>query len=603
MLLGSLVKRAAEAVILLLLVAACTPLPARERWISISTSHFEMYTDNSEKRAIEALQTFEQVRYFFLKTSARQQPPEGRVRIIAFSSEKEFKPYRPNAGTFAYYQPSPQRDYIVMQDIEPAHSRVAVHEYTHLVVQHLKLELPTWLNEGMADLYSSLEPQGTKALVGRPLPEHAATLISRPWMDWEVLFRVDHKSPYYNEPDKMQIFYAQSWALTHMLELSAPYSARFTKFLAIVASGVSTTDALQRVYGKSVSDIGRDVRNYVHQTTVKGAVFDVTLSKSDLNPQITELSEFDLELALADFLSTRLDTASEARKRLLTLEKQNPKNRDVELSMGYLAWEEKNLDEARQHFSVAINEGVKDPKVIYQYAQLLRNSSAPAAQIEALLQEVLTLQPDNLEACLFLSGTALNAGHFGVALAALSTVRNVPPENAYDFFSMNAFARSQLKDYAHAKENATRALAYAKNPDQRLQITNILDFINRATEPKAEPGPTSDGDRAVPTLAQKEIAPASKVGLELHPDLPRVQGETKSFECLPGGIYHLHLQVGNREMVFAVPRDPRDVFVRNTENPTALFTCGPLKSQVLSVVYTPATTQDKIDGIMAELIY
>jgi hypothetical protein len=37
-----------------------------------------------------------------------------------------------------------------MQDIAPDHSQAAVHEYTHLVVQHLKLELPIWLNEGMA---------------------------------------------------------------------------------------------------------------------------------------------------------------------------------------------------------------------------------------------------------------------------------------------------------------------------------------------------------------------------------------------------------------------------------------------------------------------
>jgi hypothetical protein len=110
-----------------------------------------MYTDNGEKKAIAGLQAFEQVRYFFLRNTKNPEVFEGRVRIIAFSSEKEFKPYRMNAGNFAYYQPSHERDYIVMQDIEPAHHQAAVHEYTHLIIEHSKLNLPLWLNEGMAE--------------------------------------------------------------------------------------------------------------------------------------------------------------------------------------------------------------------------------------------------------------------------------------------------------------------------------------------------------------------------------------------------------------------------------------------------------------------
>jgi hypothetical protein len=93
-----------------------------------------------------------------------------------------------------------------MQDIETEHHQSAVHEYTHLIVQHQKLDLPIWLNEGMADLYSSLEPHGQQSMVGRPLEYHVITLLRRPWMDWNVLFAVDHKSPYYNESDKMSIF-------------------------------------------------------------------------------------------------------------------------------------------------------------------------------------------------------------------------------------------------------------------------------------------------------------------------------------------------------------------------------------------------------------
>jgi hypothetical protein len=116
---------------------------ASPRWIRVTTTHFEMYTTNSEKQAVRALQGFEQVISFFLQNSKNKQAPEGRVRIIAFSSEKEYKPYRASAGAFAYYLQSRERDYIVMQDIAADHQQTAVHEYPHLIVRHTKCSCPS----------------------------------------------------------------------------------------------------------------------------------------------------------------------------------------------------------------------------------------------------------------------------------------------------------------------------------------------------------------------------------------------------------------------------------------------------------------------------
>jgi hypothetical protein len=273
-----------------------------------------MYTTNSEKQAVRALQVFEQVRYFFLQSSKNAQAPEGRVRIIAFSSEKEYKPYRLNGGAFAYYLQSRERDYIVMQDIAAEHHKAAVHEYTHLIVRHLKLDLPVWLNEGLADLYSSLEPHGQQSMVGRPLEGHVFTLLNRPWMDWNVLFAVDQKSPYYNESDKMSIFYAQSWALTHMLYLSPSYGSRFSNFLLAVATGTPTPYAFQKVYGKTIREVAKDASNYIRQSSVHAALYNVTLQKTDLDTQVAELSDFQIGLALADLLGSR----GKPRRRLIS---------------------------------------------------------------------------------------------------------------------------------------------------------------------------------------------------------------------------------------------------------------------------------------------
>src|SRR5450432_3527638 len=116
--------------VLLFLFFGCVLRGASPKWISVSTPHFEMYTTNSERSATQALRVFEQVRYFFLQNSPSKSAPEAVVRIIAFKSEKEYKPYRINEGAFAYYQRSRERDYIVMQDLDSEHHQAAIHEYT-----------------------------------------------------------------------------------------------------------------------------------------------------------------------------------------------------------------------------------------------------------------------------------------------------------------------------------------------------------------------------------------------------------------------------------------------------------------------------------------
>ncbi|HEX7362136.1 MAG TPA: hypothetical protein VF283_16725, partial [Bryobacteraceae bacterium] len=132
---------AKKLALLLLPLIAAGNLGAAEHWIVLKTPHFEMYTTNSPKQGTKALKIFEQVRYFFMEVNPSKTAPATPVRIIAFRNEKQYKPYRFNEGAFAYYQRGRKCDYIVMQDISSEHYRTAIHEYTHLIVEHLGLHL------------------------------------------------------------------------------------------------------------------------------------------------------------------------------------------------------------------------------------------------------------------------------------------------------------------------------------------------------------------------------------------------------------------------------------------------------------------------------
>lgn len=463
------------------LLTPSLPLQGAQHWIRVSTSHFEMYTSNSEKQAVNALQTFEEVRSFFLQTSHSKGAQEEPVRIIAFSSEKEYKPYRLNAGAFAYYLRSRERDYIVMQDINPDHYGAAVHEYTHLVVEHQHLHLPIWLNEGLADLYSSLEPRGKQAMVGRPLPGRFQVLQSEPWMDWNTLFAVDQRSPYYNESNKMSIFYAQSWALTHMLALDDRYRMNFPRFFAVVSEGTPAATAFQSDYGKDIKQVNKDLRAYLRQSSFHVSLFNVNLQKADLDPQVSDLSDLQIRLALSDLLAGNKSTMGEAQVQLTALEKEYPENPDIEESLGYLAWQEGKPTDAQAYFSRAIQNHSNNARMIYQYAAMRSSAGVAPAELIPLLERVLALEPGNNEARLFLGVTATSNRQFGFALSTLSQIKTIKPEQAYEYFSALAYCDMNLKNPAAAKTSAQKALSYAKSVAEKNQANKLLQYLKQIT--------------------------------------------------------------------------------------------------------------------------
>ncbi|MGA8596473.1 MAG: hypothetical protein WB676_17325 [Bryobacteraceae bacterium] len=457
---------------------AASPACAAEHWISLTTPHFEMYTTNGAKQGTEALEVFEQVRSFFLKISPTNKAADARLRIIAFKSEKEFSPYRPNDGAFAYYQRSRQRDYIVMEDIRAEHYPTAIHEYTHLIVENAGLKLPVWLNEGLADLYSSLEPKGRGAMVGRPLAGHVQVLGAFGWLDLALLTGVTPESPYYNERNKMSIFYAQSWLLTHMLALSPEYGPKFHQFVLVVAGGQSTEQAFASVYRRKLEEVGGDLRHYFRQNTVRASIFDIELPKADLDPEVRELTEFESSIALADLLASHKATAAEARRRLELLAEDQPGSPEVDESLGYLAWEEGNKPAARTHFAQAEQKGSTNPEMLYQYAMLLASTGGSRDEVIRALSKSINLKPGFDEARLALAMQLMDAKRYGSALSTLSEMRNVKPDQAFSVFSALAFCSLQLKSAKNARIWEIKALPYATSASEREQAATFLRYLD-----------------------------------------------------------------------------------------------------------------------------
>src|SRR5580765_3353970 len=111
-------RSAALVPVFLAAMTVCAPmLVAAPTWTYSSSAHFEVYTTGGDARARDALLYFERAHAFFA-SYLQLSPTEARpTRLVIFSSDREYSPYRPNEFATAFYQPGPDRDYIVMRSI------------------------------------------------------------------------------------------------------------------------------------------------------------------------------------------------------------------------------------------------------------------------------------------------------------------------------------------------------------------------------------------------------------------------------------------------------------------------------------------------------
>lgn len=573
-------------------VAAALPAGGADEWVRLTTPHFEIYTTAGEKKGRDAILYFEQVRSFVIEITHANWDQAVPVRIVAFKSEKQFRPYAPNGAAAAYFAATPSRDYIVMEDIDSEHFPIAIHEYMHLVMQHARVKLPTWLNEGWADVFSTLRPSGKDAVIGEVMRGHVQTLANEKWLDFETLTSVNEKSPNYNEKSRAGVFYAESWALAHMMYLSRDYHDGFPRLLVALNDGKTTAEALQLVYNRTPEKVFADLHAYMRQSTINSGIFPAKLEKSAEEPALSPVSSLDSGVLTADLLaaSGKRDQAESAYEALA---KQFPGTSDISKSLGYLAWQRGDTANARRYFEDALPNAT-DPQMCYHLAMLYPISQADKAA-QALLK-ALRLKPDYTDARLQLGFSELNLKNYPGAIASFIQVRHVTPEHAAMLFNGLAYAYAQTGDVDNARKNLANALKWAKTDDEREranQLTRYLDARERAAKRNAplprlvttSPNDAAAGDssKTIPPPALTERNPFVLPGEKVE----RIEGEAKTLECA-GGHAMLIVEVGASTMSFEIT-DPNRIMLKHEGAETFQFSCGPQKKFHVAVEYVRDT--------------
>ncbi len=443
-------------------------------WIRLKSEHFEILSSASESKSNTVLHQFEQVAGFFQqlnKTSSNNSIP---VRIILFGSQIAYIPYRMNESASAFFYPAPDADYIVLVSGSNNIQNIGLHEYVHLLISRSHSKLPLWLEEGFADLFSTLKAADNQTEIGAVPSGRAQRLFLEELLPLRTLITTDRHSSLYNESYRIGMFYSQSWALTHMLRLSDNYRQDFEAFFNLILAGYPTDEALHRAYGRSVEQVDADLRAYIAKGRLRLVRVPIKLKKE--RPILTKLADADFiaQLSLSN-LQIQKDppNASKSFERLMA---DNPTRPEPVASLGYLHAAGGHPDKSIALMERAINLGYRHPRLFKDYS-LLQLAAGKNALFVTFARKQLELDPDDVEQRQRVAAILFQMTDYTQALSELQKIEKPPLNLAARQYQGIAHCAIQLGDWPLVKKSLDLLRKVSRTAEESAEVKKIEQAI------------------------------------------------------------------------------------------------------------------------------
>ncbi|MEZ5400487.1 MAG: hypothetical protein R2729_12515 [Bryobacteraceae bacterium] len=544
----------------ILILLATFPLTAA--WRRAATAHFEIFTDRGDREARDLATGLEQLRAIFGQSASGAETPLP-VRVFLFRSERDYDRIRPSPLTKAFFQGGPERDLIAVGPVGAETRRAVQHEFIHLVLNHSTAALPLWLEEGAAEFYSTLSVDGDLITLGQPIEAHPRTLAALGWLDADAFFSIGRGSRIHENARATGAFYAQSWAMVHMLNMAPGFRENLPRYAALLGEAVPPDRAFREAFSITPEEALARLHAYVSHGSypvirVQGGPPDTAaVESSELTPSEAALARVELLLLLSH--------AAEARKLAATVD---PKSPSAQTALGLIALADRQDSSAAAHFREAIAMGATAATPYFELAMLLRDSSATPADYRRLLSEAAGRNPNHAEAHFLLGVEAQKETRHNDAIAAFRSAIAVLPRQSYFW---HAYAIS-LRESNRLPE-AARAVRKAVDTARSAHEFEMADTLRRSL---AAPPPVAPARKPPVTVPESWSGPT--VGA-------RVEGLLEHIDCL-GRSARFHVR-GPDGVVALWVDNPGDVLLRTQSALTFTFSCGSQQPRRVSIDYRP----------------
>ncbi len=378
-----------------------------ETWVEVRSPHFTILTDSNEKQGRRIADQFERVRsVFHVLFPKANVDPASPIIVIAVKDKKGFESLQPEgyvgkgqlnlAGLFLR---SLDKNYVLLRlDVQGGEHPCATiyHEYTHLLMGKAGEWIPLWLNEGLAEFFQNTDIHDKDAQLGEPSTDDILYLRQNRLLPLTTLLKVDVNSPYYHEEQKGSIFYAESWALTHYLEMTdrVAHTHRLADYAELVNRNHDSVAAAQEVFG-DLTQLQKTVESYVAQSHFKYFTITTATHVDDNAFKARALTRSQANAVRADFLAYNQRT-KDARALLSEVLRDDPNNVSAHETMGYLELRENNLETARKWYEQAVKLDSQSYLAHYYFAAISMRAgdSNQTEDVEGSLRTAMKLNPN-----------------------------------------------------------------------------------------------------------------------------------------------------------------------------------------------------------------
>ncbi len=374
-------------------LSAKVSLPkAKEKWICREGELFTLYSAAAAKQAGEISLGLAQYHAVLAGQSGGTAIPSPVPTFIyVFKDERGLAPYQcfplqQPSGSGGYFLQREDAQYIAVSAREEV-TRTIYHEYAHAIFATAWPGAPLWLQEGLAEYFSTFRSDGQHVYIGEPLKEHARTLRASVCIPFAELMELDADASLYRDSDKNPIFYAQAWIVTHFLfhGLKEGGAAAIDRYITLLGSGESNARSFAEAFHISLADLDAAVKNYAEQPALGFTRLAARQVAIGDDPPFRTVPYEEILYRLGDLLAHHGQSqlvAAEAHFRQAAKVKSTYALAPA--GLGYAALAREDETTALGHFQQALALDSTSAWIYYQYGRCLlaagRKQEAPQKQ-------------------------------------------------------------------------------------------------------------------------------------------------------------------------------------------------------------------------------
>jgi tetratricopeptide (TPR) repeat protein len=405
---------------LILAASLALSLRADDRWTAVKYGPFQVYTNGSDRAAREKLMYLEQFREALRVITGKQElEPVWPVRVLVFKNARQMP-----AATAHFALGRNARMEAVAES--GAFSRDSLKELARILLYDNVNKLPQPIEDGLIELMSTLEVDGTRVTLGAPVPEAERS---------------------------------HGWALMQLVTVNPAYSGRSRVMISNLEQSGDFEAASRNAFEKTAAEMNQQADAYLKAGNfATGPVSGRAVSmQRDFKP--VQLEADAGEVALADLaLANGGSGAEQAYTRL--------HGAAAAEGLGLLALKQRKNNEARRLFESAIASGSESARAWLEAARL----EPDGVKARADLKKASELNPRWAEPYAQMAELDKSTPEQRAAdlkKAAALEARNI------DYWQALARAQAAARNFAEAQKAWAGAERAAANDEERARIHQV----------------------------------------------------------------------------------------------------------------------------------